>query len=259
MKDIPYAPSAVKRRRGTNAEMAARAEFLISYAKEHGPLTSRGLYYQAEVAVVPGIDKTESAYRKVQRQVLSLRREGRLPYWLIADLSRSALGQYVCDGPADALRDALSTYRKDLWKHRDVVVQVWLEKRALAGVIQPVTDELNVSLYPTSGYTSETFAYEATAAIRSRHTGKRLTVLALYDWDRSGCTASRSLKEMLHRFGADLGVDVEFRELALAKAQVEAWGLPTRPHKRNSPADRAWPEDLACELDAIRPTICAIS
>jgi hypothetical protein len=37
---------------------------------QHGPVTIRGLYYQAEVARVPGIDKTENGYAKVQRQVL---------------------------------------------------------------------------------------------------------------------------------------------------------------------------------------------
>jgi hypothetical protein len=69
-----YAASRDKRRRASKAEMEERAEFLIGYAEEHGPVTSRGLYYQAEVHGVPGIDKTEASYEKVQRQVLSLRR-----------------------------------------------------------------------------------------------------------------------------------------------------------------------------------------
>jgi hypothetical protein len=37
-----------------------RAEFLIDYAAKHHPVTVRGLYYRAEVAGLPGIDKTES-------------------------------------------------------------------------------------------------------------------------------------------------------------------------------------------------------
>src|SRR5262249_9610811 len=62
------------RSRATKAEMEERAQFLIEYAQQHGPVTVRGLYYQAEVAGVPGIDKTEAGYVKVQRQVLDLRR-----------------------------------------------------------------------------------------------------------------------------------------------------------------------------------------
>ena len=42
--------------------MEERAEFLIDYASEHGPVTVRGLYYQAEVASLPGfLDRTRRA------------------------------------------------------------------------------------------------------------------------------------------------------------------------------------------------------
>jgi hypothetical protein len=47
---------------------------VIGYALEHGPVTVRQLYYRVEVASVPGIDKTQGGYDKVQRQVLALRR-----------------------------------------------------------------------------------------------------------------------------------------------------------------------------------------
>jgi hypothetical protein len=85
---VVYDASPVKRRRATKAEMEERAEFLLAYAAEHGPVTVRGLYYQAEVAAVPGIDKTENAYGRVQRQVLALRRAGRMPYKHISDATR---------------------------------------------------------------------------------------------------------------------------------------------------------------------------
>jgi len=67
------------RRRATRDEMEERAVFLIAYAATHGPATVRQLYYRAEVEGLPGIDKTESSYGKIQRQVLLLRRTGRLP------------------------------------------------------------------------------------------------------------------------------------------------------------------------------------
>jgi hypothetical protein len=73
-----YQASPVKhRQRATKAEMAERAEFLIGYAEEHGPVTVRGHYYQAKVHDVPGITKDDKDYAKVQRQVLELRRAGR--------------------------------------------------------------------------------------------------------------------------------------------------------------------------------------
>jgi hypothetical protein len=62
MTEEVYQASPIKRRRATKAEMEARAEFLISYAEAHGPVTVRQLYYRAEVEGLPGIDKTESGY-----------------------------------------------------------------------------------------------------------------------------------------------------------------------------------------------------
>jgi hypothetical protein len=83
-----YRASRLKRRRATADEMEERAKFLINYAAEHGPATVRGLYYQAEVHGVSGIDKNENSYGKIQQQVLKLRREGRLDYNDIADATR---------------------------------------------------------------------------------------------------------------------------------------------------------------------------
>src|SRR5262249_32017537 len=76
--------SRIKRRRATKAEMEKRAEFLINYADAHGPISVRGLYYQADVRCIPGITKDDKDYDKIQRQVLQLRREGRLAYEHIA-------------------------------------------------------------------------------------------------------------------------------------------------------------------------------
>jgi hypothetical protein len=68
--------------------MEKRALFLIDYANRPGPVTVRQLYYRAEISRLPGIDKTEGSYNKVQRQVPALRRAQRLPYRHIADLTR---------------------------------------------------------------------------------------------------------------------------------------------------------------------------
>lgn len=239
------------RRRATAAEMEERARFLIKYAAAHGPVTVRGLYYQAEVAEVPGIDKSASAYDKVQAQVLKLRREGRMPYSRIADATRYMRRPRTFDGWEDALQDTAMLYRKSLWAQSDVEVEIWLEKSALAGVLYPVTAEYDVPLMPTGGFTSETFAFEAVQQLRG--TGKTLVIYALYDFDRSGQDAACSLQEKVERFGAEYDVPVIFNQLGLTYEQVNAMKLPTRPPKRNTKADQRWPYEFAAELDAIPP------
>ncbi|GGL58458.1 hypothetical protein [Wenxinia marina] len=246
-----YQASRIRRRRATQAEMEERAEFLIDYAARHGPITVRGLYYQAEVAGLPGIDKTEGGYAKVQAQVLKLRQEGRLPYSAIADATRYMRKPRSFDGWEEALQDTARLYRKNLWRDLDIEVEIWIEKSALAGVIYPVTADYDVPLMPTGGFTSETFAYEAVE--RLRDTCQTLVVYALYDFDRSGQDAAFSLQDKLHRFGEMYDVDIVFNRLALTDDQVRDMALPTRPPKRTSVADQRWPHDVAAELDAIPP------
>ncbi|OYW54245.1 MAG: hypothetical protein B7Y80_13675 [Hyphomicrobium sp. 32-62-53] len=231
--------------------MEERAQFLISYTEEHGPVTVRGLFYRATVAGLPGVDKTEGGYKKIQKQVLNLRRRGRLPYAQIADATRYMRRPRTFNGWKDALIETARSYRKSLWHNSPYEVEIWLEKTALAGVVAPVTFEYDVPLMVTSGYSSETFAYGAVERLRG--TGKTLVAHTLFDFDRSGQDAAQSLREKVLRFGADLGVRVQVHTLGLTEFQVKELELPTRKPKRNTPADRKWPHEFAAELDAIEP------
>ena len=244
-----YAASPIKRRRATKAEMEERAEFLIAYAEEHGPVTVRGLYYQAEVHGVPGIDKDDKGYSKVQNQVLNLRREGRLDYEHISDATRWMRKPRSFNGVEQALADTARLYRKSLWADATEYVEVWCEKDALAGVIYPVSAGYDVPLMVARGFASETFCYEAIAARQGDD--RPYHVYYLGDFDRAGQDAARSLEEKLIRFGDEDGIEVIFEQIAVTFEQIKLWNLPTRPPKRLSPADRNWPHALACELDAI--------
>jgi len=249
--ETSYKASPVKRRRATRAEMEERAEFLIDYAEQHGPITVRGLYYQAEVGGVPGIDKTKSGYGKVQRQVLDLRRAGRMSYADIADATRWMRKPRSHDSIHDAIAETARTYRRNLWRDADSYVEIWIEKDALAGVIYPITSRYDAPLMVARGFSSETFAYEAVAAREGDD--RDYYVYYFGDFDRSGRDAANSLKEKLERFADEECVNVIFQTVAVTENQIRDLELPTRPHKRESAADRNWPHDIACELDAIPP------
>ena len=157
-----YPASRIKRHRASQAEMVERAEFLIGYAMKHSPVTVRQLFYAATVVNLPGIDKTEQGYGKVQAQALKLRREGRIPYSAIADASRYMRKPATFNGWEDALADTARFYRKDLWADSDLEVEVWLEKNALGGVIAPITEEYDVPLMVTMGLYQEQPQRQAT-------------------------------------------------------------------------------------------------
>jgi hypothetical protein len=246
-----YEASRIKRRRATSKEMEVRAEFLIDYAAKHGPVTVRGLYYQAEVHGLPGIDKTDKSYAKVQCQVLDLRRRGRLAYGDISDATRWMRKPRTFKGVEAALAETLKFYRKSLWSDAETYVEVWCEKDALAGTIYPITSKYDVPLMVARGFASETFCYEAVAA--RDDDDRPYCVHYLGDFDRAGQDAARSLQEKLCRFAGEVGIEVIFEQIAVTEAQIEQWKLPTREPKRQSRADRNWPHSFACELDAIPP------
>jgi hypothetical protein len=248
--DTAYPASRIKRNRATKDEMQIRAKFLIDYAKAHGPVTVRGLYYQAEVAKLPGITKDDKDYDKIQRQVLLLRRAGEMSYDSIADATRWMRKPRSFDSIEDALQSTAATYRKALWSDANVTVEIWCEKDALAGVIYPVTSKYDVPLMVTRGFSSETFCFEA---VEAADDDRPYVVYYLGDYDRAGQDAAKSLKEKLERFASERGIDVIFETLAVTPHDIGRLGLPTREPKRKSPADRKWPHQFACELDAIPP------
>jgi hypothetical protein len=263
-----YGARPVNRRRATHDEMEERAAFFIDYAARHGPVTVRQLYYRAEVQGVAGIEKTEESYRRVQRQVLELRRSGRMPYEHIADATRWMRKPRSYGDPREALRETARFYRKALWRDQNDYAEVWCEKDALAGVIYPVTELYDVPLMVSRGFASETFCFEAVA---SRGDDPRpYHVLYLGDFDRSGRDAAKALREKLERFAAGRGITVNFVQLAiqdddiagydpatgLARVNLSGVGgrqLPTREPKRASIADRNWEWPFAVELDAVEP------
>ena len=157
----------------------------------------------------------------------------------------------------DDLLSELSTgYRRNYWQDVDDYVEIWIEKDALAGVVYPITEEYDVPLMVARGYTSETFAFESISA--RGNDPRNYHVYYFGDFDRSGRDAAHSLEEKLERFAAELlqcCCNVIFEQVAITQEQIRALRLPTRPHKRKTAADRAWPHDFACELDAMPPDI----
>jgi len=265
-----YEASPVKRpprQRATQAEMEERARWFINYAAKHGPVTVRQLYYRAVVEGITGIEKTDSGYAKVQRQLLNLRRAKRLSYEYIADATRWMRKPHTWDSVQEALHETARLYRKSLWQDADSYVEIWVEKDALAGVIYPVTSEYDVPLMVARGFASETFCFEA---IESREDDDRPYHLYYFgDFDRAGRDAANALQEKLERFAAEKGVEVQFTQLAINESQIGLFNerlgsalvwlngtvreLPTREPKRKSSADKQWPYDFCIELDAIEP------
>jgi hypothetical protein len=231
--------------RPVSAETIALMDGLASIVAAMRPMTVRGAFYQASTRGL--VAKTEPGYRRVQRALVTMREQGRIPWGWITDSTRHRRHIATWDGLDDALGDVARFYRRDLWHGRVGRVEVWIEKDALAGVIEPVTDRWTVDLMVCRGYPSLSFLYEAAECAEDAP----LVIYYLGDYDPSGQDIPRVIEDRLRGFG----VDLEFNLLAVTPQQIREWNLPTRPTKRTDTRSRGF-GPVSVELDAIpAPTL----
>jgi hypothetical protein len=240
-----YGARPVKRRRATKAEMAERAEVLTRLAAEHGPCSVRHLYYAAVVAGVPGIEKDDAGYNKVQRQVLALRRSGAITYSSVVDSTRWQRKPRSYDSVEEALAATAAHYRRNLWATSSWRVEVWCESDSIASTIYKVTARWDVPLMVCRGYSSETFAYNAAQAWRSDD--RVPVVLYVGDHDADGLNIETDLYTRLTAF---YDSHIDWMRVGVTWDQVEALDLPGRPPKR-SRRRTPYPYPLAVEAEAL--------
>jgi hypothetical protein len=216
---------------------------VINLTDEYEVMTVRQAFYALTVRGI--VEKTEAGYRQVQRQILAMRREGKLSWSFIADNTRWQRKPSTHLDREHFLRAVARGYRRNLWQRQNVRIEIWLEKDALAAVVDEVTGPWDVALMVSRGQSSDTFCYSAAQVAREAwETGVKTHIFALYDADRSGRSAAEKVREKLITYSD--GTPIEFELLAVTDEQIEAWNLPTRPAKENA-------DEIAVELDAIPP------
>lgn len=240
-----YGTSAVKRRRATNAEMAERSEMLVDLAVEHGPCSVRHLFYASVVAGMPGITKDDKGYRKVQRLVLDLRRDGRIDYELVVDSTRWLRKPTSYNSMQDALKATARQYRRNLWARSPWRVEVWAESDSISSTIYDVTSMWDVPLMVCKGYASETFAYGAAEAWKSDH--RQPVVLYVGDHDPNGLEIEDDLQRKLLEFG---GREADWYRVGVRWDQVEELELPGTAPKVGR-KKKPYPFSLAVEAEAL--------
>lgn len=217
---------------------------LEAIVRSMAPMSVRGAFYQASTQGL--IPKTEAGYRKVQRALVKLRENYRVQWGWITDGTRTRYGVQTYDGLDDALGDIAAVYRRDLWRNNDEIIEVWLEKDALRGVISPVTMRWTVDLMVCRGYPSLSYLHDA--AQYANGIGKPLVIYYLGDFDPSGWDIPRMIEERLLEFGCNF----QLKRLAVLPEQVEVWQLPTRPTTSTDTRAKHF-GSASVELDAVPP------
>jgi hypothetical protein len=234
-------------------------------------LTVRQIFYRfVSMGVFPN---TQSSYNTLDKALTIARQRGLIPFEIIEDRVREFIGgenpfsnatpDHVFNNAVseyesaeETLQDSWQNYSLPYWHDQPEYVEVWLEKDALAGVFQRVTDNHNVCLAPCRGYPSLSFLYEAVKRLNHINKGeKEIVILYFGDFDMRGIDIQRHLTESLNLF--HLG-HVVVKRVALTKQQIAEHNLPPQPSKKTDTMSRGWIEthgDVAWELDALDPHI----
>lgn len=231
-------------------------------------LTIRQIFYR--LASMEIITNTRSSYNTLDKALVRARQRGLIPFDAIEDRHRSFLGgqtPFPNHTPEDVFQDALGDYENaeeifedsyrnynlPYWFNQPKYVEVWLEKDALSGVFQNITNKYHVCLAPSKGYASWSYLYEAAGRLGYMAKGeKELMILYFGDYDMRGLDIQQKLYEGLYSFG--LNVDVQ--RVALTKEQISEYNLPPQPSKKLDTMARGWIAehgDVSWELDALEP------
>jgi hypothetical protein len=229
-----YRAGTIKRVRRTKAAVEQLDAQILEVLADDHPQSVRHVFYRMTDPRLPEpVEKSELGYRTVQNRCVLLRRSGELPFGWITDATRRGYFTPTYRDASSFLRSVASHYRADLWQQADRYVEVWVESRSIAGVVQEDCEELAVSLYPAGGFSSITLAYEAAANINYEcgdEGRKPATIFYIGDLDPAGVIIDVALERELRAHMYD-SIELDFQRIAITEEQIEEHDLPTKPRK----------------------------
>lgn len=232
------------------------------YEAQGYELTLRQLYYQFVArGLIPNTDKS---YKRLGSIVDNGRMAGMIDWKHIVDRTRNLRGTSHWTDPSSIIEASADSFRLDKWVDQDTRIEVWVEKEALAGVIQRAADQWDVNWFSCRGYVSQSEMWAAGRRHRLyRQRGQRVLVLHLGDHDPSGIDMSRDIEARLRTFGEFGGArydGLEVRRIALTMDQVRQYDPPPNPAKTTDSRFDAYIQeygDESWELDALDPATLA--
>lgn len=245
MSKIQTSPKKIRK---PQARTQPLRDAITQVGSEYERMSVRQLFYQ--LVSRGAVEKTEQAYKRVCDQAAQMRLDGSLDYRKIVDGHRSRRIVRAFGSLTEALENTSALYRQNAWLDQPTWVEIWCEKDALTGVIQPICERYGVPYVATRGFPSITLIYESAMQMVGR--GKPTIVYYFGDHDASGRAISQNLERDLCAHGAPVTV---FR-VALEPQHITEFNLPTRPGKKTDSRHAKFAArygSASVELDALPP------
>lgn len=248
---------------GTLAMIEKANEIIASYQAQGFDLTLRQLYYQFVARDI--IPNRQKEYTRLASIVNDARLAGLIDWSAIVDRTRNLQKLSAWNSPSEILDAVANQYHINLWEGQEYQVEVWIEKDALAGILDSVCPELDVPYFSCRGYTSQSEMWSAAQRMIQRWRKHRQKTLVFHfgDHDPSGIDMTRDISDRITMFTEYhvLSPSIfEMKRLALNMAQIEEYNPPPNPAKvtdsrfleyQRLHGDESW------ELDALEPTVLA--
>lgn len=250
-------------------------DIINKYSKLGYSLTLRQLYYQfiahdlfpeykrwrwTGAKWVKDLNGTKNAipnYKWLATIISNGRLAGLIDWDSIEDRTRNLSTLAHWGDISDFLHSVGNQYRFDLWRDQEIQVEVWVEKEALSGIIEPVCKELDVPFFACMGYVSQSAQWNAgrRALRRFNNRGQRTVILHLGDHDPSGIDMTRDNNDRLSMFSHR---STEVIRIALNMDQVEEYNPPPNPAKATDARFKTYRKKYGTEsweLDALEPSV----
>lgn len=233
-------------------------EIINEYSRQGFSLTLRQLYYQFVSRDLIANNMRE--YKKLGDAINDARLAGLIDWNAIEDRTRSLRSWSTWKSPSDIISACASQFSTDWWEGQDVAFEVWIEKDALVGVIEPVCRKWQTPYFSCRGYTSQSEMWSAAQRLADKSRSHRdgVIVLHLGDHDPSGIDMTRDIIDRIKMFGRNGLIDI--KRIALNQPQVDQYNPPPNPAKMtDSRFDSYLREhgDECWELDALEPSVIA--
>lgn len=217
-------------RESTWEQIATALQIVEQYEAQGYRLTLRQLYYRFVAADL--IPNTDRSYKNLGRILDLGRMLGVIDWDSIEDRTRALGSVPHWDTPADIIESAATSFRIDKWEEQPTRVEVWVEKEALAGVVERAARRNDVPWFSCRGYPSASSMYEAGKRIAEYLADgevDRVVILHLGDHDPSGIDMTRDIWSRLAMFARSERIVVD--RIALNMDQIEAYNPPPNPAK----------------------------
>lgn len=241
-------------RAGSVAIIDQANSIIEAYQEQGFTLTLRQLYYQFVSRDL--IANKQSEYKRLGSIINDARLAGLIDWSAIEDRTRNVRNHAFWSDPANIIQAAAEGYAEDLWASQSCRVEVWIEKDALIGVVEPVCQRWRLPYFACRGYASQSELYSAGERFKRQiRRGIEPVVLHLGDHDPSGLDMTRDNADRLDMFA---GLGVKVKRLALNWDQIEQYAPPPNPAKDTDSRSGPYMEqygDSSWELDALEPTV----